>query len=407
MLTPPARAKRLLLGRCHGMARHRRRLRSRHHPQPNGADEREHRRAGENGRPEAGSCRRRRRLADERRRRADDEPRRRDVGHTQGAILLQAPLEQGADCRRNVTRKRIPVRVETHDGPQHVGDAVAWEGPPSGQHLVEHGAERPDVAAPIDGIAPRLFRRHVGRRAENYAAHRLGRGGNRRRVAGNARPAPSASGTTFARPKSSTLTVPSGRILMLAGFRSRWTMPASCAASRASTICLAMARASATDGRPRAMHLRQVLASHQFHDEIVGGPVGARVVDLRDVRMIERRQRPCLAFEAGSPRGVRRQAVGQDLDRNVAVQLRVAGAIDLAHATCTQVGHDLVGMEASPNRDRHRAPIVSIRSGRRNRCPGRCAMVWRLATLVRIEGKEHNKPQGCLRCRLPPEGDDK
>ena len=30
---------------------------------------------------------------------------------------------------------------------------------------------------------------------------------------------------TLARPKSSTFTTPSGVILMLAGFRSRWTMP--------------------------------------------------------------------------------------------------------------------------------------------------------------------------------------
>jgi hypothetical protein len=46
----------------------------------------------------------------------------------------------------------------------------------------------------------------------------------------------------FASPKSSTLTTPSGVTLMLAGFRSRWTMPFSCAASRASAIWPAMAR---------------------------------------------------------------------------------------------------------------------------------------------------------------------
>jgi hypothetical protein len=35
----------------------------------------------------------------------------------------------------------------------------------------------------------------------------------------------------FANPKSSTLTVPSARTLMVAGFRSRWMMPWSCAAA--------------------------------------------------------------------------------------------------------------------------------------------------------------------------------
>ena len=57
--------------------------------------------------------------------------------------------------------------------------------------------------------------------------------------------APAASGSStidFARPKSSTFTVPSRVIPMLAGFRSRWTMPLLCAASSASAICRAMVR---------------------------------------------------------------------------------------------------------------------------------------------------------------------
>jgi hypothetical protein len=40
----------------------------------------------------------------------------------------------------------------------------------------------------------------------------------------------------FAKPKSSTFTVPSGRTLILAGLRSRWMIPCSCAASSASAI---------------------------------------------------------------------------------------------------------------------------------------------------------------------------
>jgi len=57
----------------------------------------------------------------------------------------------------------------------------------------------------------------------------------------------------LASPKSSTLTVPSSVILMLAGFKSRWTMPCSCAASSASAICSAMGIASSTGIGPRLM----------------------------------------------------------------------------------------------------------------------------------------------------------
>jgi len=39
--------------------------------------------------------------------------------------------------------------------------------------------------------------------------------------------------SAFAKPKSSSLTVPSGRSLMFAGLRSRWMISCSCAASRA------------------------------------------------------------------------------------------------------------------------------------------------------------------------------
>ena len=39
-------------------------------------------------------------------------------------------------------------------------------------------------------------------------------------------------------------------------------------------------------------------------------------------------------------------AVGQDLDRDVAVEARVARAVDLAHAAGAEGGEDLVGAEA-------------------------------------------------------------
>ena len=45
-----------------------------------------------------------------------------------------------------------------------------------------------------------------------------------------AMPPDAAGSSAFANPKSSTFTVPSSVTLMLAGFRSRWTIPCSCAA---------------------------------------------------------------------------------------------------------------------------------------------------------------------------------
>ena len=48
--------------------------------------------------------------------------------------------------------------------------------------------------------------------------------------------------------------------------------------------------------------------------------------------MIQRGERLRFAQEAREPLGVVRERLGQDLDRDVAVQLRIARSIDFAHA---------------------------------------------------------------------------
>ena len=97
-----------------------------------------------------------------------------------------------------------------------------------------------------------------------------------------------AGSIALARPKSSTFTVPSARTLMFAGFRSRWMMPCSCAASSASAICFAIGSASSSGIGPRAMRCGQILALDEFHHE--RGEVGRLLepVDRGDVRMVQR-----------------------------------------------------------------------------------------------------------------------
>ena len=53
---------------------------------------------------------------------------------------------------------------------------------------------------------------------------------------------------------------------------------------------------------------------------------------MRDVGMIQRREGLGFAYEPREPFGVAHEEIGQDLDRDVALELRVRGAIDLAHA---------------------------------------------------------------------------
>ena len=71
--------------------------------------------------------------------------------------------------------------------------------------------------------------------------------------------------------------------------------------------------------------MREVLALDELHDQR-GGRV-ARVldaVDLRDVRMIERGERLRFALEAHQAIGVAGERGRQDLERDLAIELRVA-----------------------------------------------------------------------------------
>ena len=91
---------------------------------------------------------------------------------------------------------------------------------------------------------------------------------------------------------------------------------------------------------------REVLALHEFHHEgmdVRGLILFDDAVDLRDVRVVERREHLRLAREPRDALRIMRDDVRQDLDGDITVQLRIARAIHLAHAAFAHLGEDLVG----------------------------------------------------------------
>ena len=161
-----------------------------------------------------------------------------------------------------------------------------------------------------------------------------------------------AGARAFASPKSSTLTVPSRRTLMFAGFRSRWMMPCSCAASRASAICLAIDSASSIGIAPSREALRQILSLDEFHHERVDAVAILQPIDRADVGMIERGEHPRLAFEAGEPVGIVLERARQNFDRDLSAQPRVPRAVHFAHPTDAQQPLQLEDAEAPPGEQR-------------------------------------------------------
>ena len=62
--------------------------------------------------------------------------------------------------------------------------------------------------------------------------------------------------------------------------------------------------------------------------------------------MIQRRERLRFPSEAGEALVIEREEFGQDLDRNMAIELGVACAINLAHSTFTELVKDAVWPES-------------------------------------------------------------
>ena len=109
------------------------------------------------------------------------------------------------------------------------------EGPPAGQHLVEHAPKEKMSERWSSGLAADLLGRHVADRADHGARRACPR-----LVCAASPVAPDPSGPMrLARPKSRILTRPSLVTKMFSGFRSRWTMPLSCAAARPRAIWIA------------------------------------------------------------------------------------------------------------------------------------------------------------------------
>ena len=89
-------------------------------------------------------------------------------------------------------------------------------------------------------------------------------------------PIPDPGSSALASPKSSTFTTPSARSLMLAGLRSRWMIPCSCAASSASAICLRDRQRLVEGQRAAGEALRQILALDQLHHQRATPPLSSR-----------------------------------------------------------------------------------------------------------------------------------
>src|SRR5580704_1052368 len=83
-------------------------------------------------------------------------------------------------------------------------------------------------------------------------------------------------------------------------------------------------------------------------------------VNVSDVRMIERCQHFGFALEASHAIAIAQERRGQYFQRYVTLERRVACAVNLAHATLTEQGEDLVVTEFVAFREGHVSDLASL-----------------------------------------------
>ncbi len=105
------------------------------------------------------------------------------------------------------------------------------------------------------------------------------------------------------------------------------------------------------------------LAFEELLDDVGRAVVLADVVDGGDVGVVEDAGGFGLLLEAAQAIGVGGEGGGEDLDRDVAAEARVLGAVDLPHAAGADGGEDLVGAEAGAGGEGHWVGGILVAGG--------------------------------------------
>ncbi len=276
-------------------------------------------------------------------------------------VLAQTPLEQPADRPRRGVRQHVEVRLPGQHRGEHVGDGVAVEQLPPGEHLPQHDAERPDVGAPVDRLAAGLLGAHVGGGAEDDAGRGgvAGEGGRERQVGAL------ALLPRLGEPEVEHLDRAVGPDLDVGGLEIAVDDPGVVGGlERLGDLDRDGERLLDRD-RPPGDHLVEPFALDQLHHQerqflrsrsrsrsrsrfIGRGRCRLQPIQMRDVRMIQRRQHLRLALEPRQPLRVLRELLGQHLERDLAPEPGVLGAPHLAHAArAERGGHAVVGESVS------------------------------------------------------------
>ncbi len=165
---------------------------------------------------------------------------------------------------------------------------------------------------------------------------------------------PSVDGAvSLARPKSRILMRSCDVTKMFDGFRSRWTMPFVVGGAQpVRDLRAEVERAAQRQPSPREQPVERRAVEELGHD-VGEAALDADVEDRDDVGMVEGGRSPGLLLESAQAVDVVGHLGRQHLDRDLAIEALVVGAVDLAHAAGPEWRDDLVRAEARTWGQRH------------------------------------------------------
>ncbi len=221
---------------------------------------------------------------------------------------------------------------------------------PAGEHLVQHGAEGPDVRTLVDDLPARLLGTHVRRGAENHPGVRH-RG---RVIVGDVDMFGDRAGRGFHRfrqPEVEHLHRAVTSHLDVRGLQIAMNDPLFVRGFQGVRDLLRDRQASSIGICALRDPLREIVTLNEFHHERTYNPRLFEAVDVRDVRMVQRCEGLGFARESSQPIGIGCERLREDFERDVAIQLGIARAIDLSHAAFADRRGDVVASETGAGRE--------------------------------------------------------
>lgn len=244
----------------------------------------------------------------------------------------------------------VPIGFGLDHRREDVRCGFAAEGQLAGEHFVEHTAKRPNIGALIDGFALGLLGRHVGGGAQDHAGlgGHAGEGGGIRNVR--------RGGMVVERLGESEI-----EHLDHAAVGDLDVGGLEVAMDNAAPVSVLESLANLTGDGQRVVHrkrtgvkaLGQGNTFDQLHHQSMGTAGVLKAVNRADIGVIERGQELGFATQAGEPLRIAGEGLGQQLERDLAPEFGIAGAVDLTHATRAQGGDDDEGAQGGASCQSH------------------------------------------------------